>query len=322
MKIGVLVSRSGPAGLWAPSCDAGAMLAAAELNAAGGVLGRRVELVLADPGVTNGEAARAAALLVDIDEVRAVVGMHPSDTRDSVRRQIAARVPYVYTPQYEGGERSRNVRAIGATNEDMLRPAISWLAEHRRATRFFLVGNDYVWPEKGSLTAARIIAAAGGRVVGRGTIAFGATDYAPVLEHINQARPDVVITFLVGQEAVTFNRAFAAAGLARRVLRFCLAVDETVLYAIGADETENLYSASNYIGSASSPQTDRYREIHHDSFGDAAPATNVFGRSCYEGVHLAARLVQRPGVDWPDPGPAPVHVVAADGLDYRVLATR
>jgi urea transport system substrate-binding protein len=346
MKIGILVARSGPAGLWAPSCDAGAMLAAAELNRDGGVLGRPVELALADPGFTETEAVCAAALLAEIDQVDAIVGMHPSDLRDPVRQQIAGRVPYVYTPQYEGGACGRNVLAIGRTDADMLRPAIPWLAEHRHATRFFLVGNDYVWPQKGSLTAARVVAAAGGKIVGRDTIPFGTTDYAPVLERIRRARPDVVITFLVGLEAATFNRAFAAAGLARRMLRFCVAVDETVLYATGADEAENLYSASTYIGSAPSPRTDRYRESHHDSFGSTAPATNVFGRSCYEGVHLVARLAQRSGTGAPAvlarslsplaesgafrqllPGraesePAPVHLVAADGLDFRVLATR
>jgi urea transport system substrate-binding protein len=346
MKIGILVARGGPAGLWAPSCDAGAMLAAAELNVAGGVHGRRVELVLADPGVTAAEAACAAANLVEIDQADAVVGMHLSDLRDPVRRQVAGRAPYVYTPPYEGGACGRNVLAIGGTDADMLRPAIAWLAEHRHATRFFLLGNDYVWPQKGSLTAARLVAAAGGRITGRDTIPFGATDHAPVLERIRRARPDVVITFLVGLEAAAFNRAFAAAGLARRMLRFCLAADETVLYATGADETENLYSASNYIGSASSPQTDRYRESHHDSFGSTAPATNVFGRSCYEGVHLVARLAQRSGTEGPaalarhlsaltesgrfrqllpgrpESGRAPVHLVAADGLDFRVLTTR
>src|SRR5437016_4773572 len=79
MKIGLLVSRSGPAGLWAPSADAGAMVAAAEINAAGGVLGRRIELMIADVGWSERQATTAAETLVEVERVDAVVGMHPSN---------------------------------------------------------------------------------------------------------------------------------------------------------------------------------------------------------------------------------------------------
>ena len=331
--------------MWAPSCDAGALLAAAELNASGGVIGQSVELVLADAGVTAAEAARAAAMLVEVEAVGAVVGMHPSNVRDAVKRQIGARAPYVYTPQYEGGERGRGVLAIGSTDEDVLRPTIPWFVEHKRARRFFLLGNDYVWPRTGSITANTVVGAAGGQVVGGTTIPFGSFDYSAPLAAIRRARPDVVITFLVGLEAITFHRAFAAAGLAPLMLRFSQAMDETVLYGVGAENAENLYAASNYIGDVHTREDDRFRELYHDSFGGAAPPTNVFARSCYDGVHLVAGLARLTGRRNPaamalqlaQMGPfgamqrlrpeteasprAPVHLVAADGLGFRLIAT-
>ena len=146
MKVGLLVSRSGPAGLWAPPFDTGALLAAAELNAKGGVLADGIELVIADAGITDTEATAASGALVELDEVDAIVAMHPSNVRGAVKREVAGRVPYIYTPQYEGGERAPCTAAIGSTDEEMLRPSIRWLVDARRAQRFFLVGNDYVWP--------------------------------------------------------------------------------------------------------------------------------------------------------------------------------
>ena len=116
MKVGLLVSRSGPAGLWAPSCDAGAMLAAAEINAAGGVLGRNIDLVIADAGWSESEAIMAAGSLVDIDGVDAVVGMHPSNVRGAIKRRLSGSVPYIYTPQYEGGERGPYTVTTGGTD--------------------------------------------------------------------------------------------------------------------------------------------------------------------------------------------------------------
>jgi urea transport system substrate-binding protein len=63
LKIGLLIPRLGPAGIWAPSCEASAIMAVAELNAVGGILGRQIDLVIADAGDTDASAAGAASTL-------------------------------------------------------------------------------------------------------------------------------------------------------------------------------------------------------------------------------------------------------------------
>ena len=220
VRVGLLVSRSGPAGLWAPSCDAGAMLAAAEVNAASGVLGRRIDLVIADAGWSETEAIHASGTLVDVDGVDAIVGMHPSNVRKAIGRRVSGRVPYVYTPQYEGGERSPHIITTGGTDGEMLAPAIAWLCEARRARRFFLVGNDDVWPRMAHESAYGIVRAAGGEVVGEAILPFGVEDHSRVLDEIGAARPDVVVMALLGSEAANFNRAFSEAGLAGEDVAF------------------------------------------------------------------------------------------------------
>jgi hypothetical protein len=150
---------------------------------------------------------------------------------------------------------------------------------------------------------------------------------------------------LLGMEAVRFNRAFSEAGLASRVVRLGLGIDETALLSIGPDNTGDLHAVTGYVASQRSAENERFLELYHGGFGDDAPPVSVFGQSCYEGVHLVAALAHRAGSS---AGPAmvrqlatvarrgrprdllpgrlmaacpKVHLSLADGLGFRVLAS-
>jgi ABC-type branched-subunit amino acid transport system substrate-binding protein len=271
------------------------MLASAELNAAGGLFGKPIELIVADPGWTAREASEASGHLVDVDEVDAVIGMHPSNIRQAVKRRLRGEIPYIYTPQYEGGETAAGTVAIGGTDAELLRPILPWFTETRRAKRLCLLANDYVWPRRAVETSRRIAQSSGATILAELVVDFGTEDYAPVLDEIRRLRPDLVVMFLLGEEMVRFNRAFAAAGLAAGILRLGFGLDVNVLYGIGADAAENLYSATTWTPAFRSRSGGRLLELYHDGFGEGAPAVSVFGQSCYEGVHLAARLALEAG---------------------------
>lgn len=291
MRIAIIVSRRGPGGLWAFTCDACSVLAAAELNAAGGVHDCPVELTMADAGPTPSDAFATARRLVEMEGVQAVVGRHPSDVREAIAAGLGGRVPYVYTSMYEGGERDRNVLPTGATDDELLGYAVPLLMERRGARRFYIFGNDRMWPRSAALSAARVVARGGGRVVGVDLVDVGAEDYQESFARIAGARADVVIVALLGDEHVRFNRAFAEAGLAARMLRLSLGSDETVLYGGGADAHENLYVATTYVAGGRAGQ-DGFAERYRAGFGVDVPPATVFGRSCYEGVHLLAGLAR------------------------------
>lgn len=321
------------------------MLAAAELNAAGGVFSREIRIVLADAGQVAGEALNAARDIIDIESVDAVVGMHPSNVRAAILHGLRGRVPYVYTPQYEGGEHAPYLVTTGGTDDEVLRPAIGWLAESRHAQRFFLVGNDYVWPLRAHEIARGIVRSCGGSVVGQSIAPFGVADFSPTIDAIRASRPDVVVIALLGIEAARFNRAFAEAGLARTMLRLGLATDESVLHAIGAENTENLYVPLNYFAHMRSTANDRFLETYHDSFGDLAPPVNQFCQSCYDGVYFVANLARAVGrsdgaaladslrrplgrgaarsslLQTPMGPRLRVHLAQADGIEFRTVAS-
>ena len=294
MKVGVLISRSGPAGLWGPSTEACAIMAASEINAAGGIRGAEMQIVIADPGWNDINAAAVASDLVEVEGVDAIVGMHPSNVRQVIKDHLAGRVPYYYTPNYEGDERDPNTIAIGGTDSGLMSRCLPWFVEERRARRFCLLANDYVWPHRAIETAGRIIAESGGRVVSELTIPFR-ENYDQSIDTIRRLRPDVVVMFLLGEEMVKFNRAFAEAGLADTIMRFGLGVDENVLMGIGAESTPNLYAATTFTPSFKSFCNEHFMELYHRSFGEFAPSVSVFGQSCYEGIHLAGAVARHVG---------------------------
>ncbi|WP_158218027.1 substrate-binding domain-containing protein [Marinibacterium profundimaris] len=299
MKIAVLHPRKGLTGLWTPSVDASTQLAAAEVNAAGGALGAQLELFHIDCGLSRESALEAVDHVLETLQVDAIVGQHPSNVRDVIRNRVNGRVPFVYASQHEGLPDPRAAIMIGATDGELLWPAISWLIAQRKAQRFFFVGNDYIWPRVGLQTSRSLIAHEGAQFVGHALMPFEAEDFSATFSKIREARPDVVVQALVGEDTVRFNRAFAAAGLDRSVIRLGLLVDENVLCGIGQDATHDLYSVSNYFSGWKSPENMRFLDRYHGAFGRLAPPVSSTSLSCYEGIHLLAGLAGRradPGI--------------------------
>jgi urea transport system substrate-binding protein len=345
MKIGLVRPHSGIAGIWAPSLDASAILAAAEINAAGGVLGHEVDLVFADCGFSPREAVAAADTLIDVEGSDAIVGGHPSNMRDSITRRIVDKAPYIYTPQYEGVACGPSTVAIGSTDAELLGPALEWFRAVKGAERYFFVGNDYVWPRMAAAVASGLIRRQGSHLVGEAFLPNRPNQQFGMLKTIAKSGAQVVIQALVGQCSVDFNRAFAGAGLDEKMLRFGLIVDETIMCGIGADASVNLFTASDYFAERRSQSNDRFLERYHDAFGENAPPVSAASVSFYEGVHVLAGLARKLGtskgrelarhlripmsrpaaratLDNKPVGPSPsVFLSEADGVRLKVIAT-
>ena len=146
LRIANFIALSGPAGIWGPSATNSTLLAASEINRRGGILGREIEVVFHDAGGSIDDVVRTASDVVASDDADIIMGSHISAVRVALRKVVAGRIPYVYTPVYEGGERTPGVMAIGETPRALSRPAIEWMADARNAARWYLIGSDYVWP--------------------------------------------------------------------------------------------------------------------------------------------------------------------------------
>jgi urea transport system substrate-binding protein len=344
LRVANFLTFSGSPGIWGPAASNGVLLAVSEINKRGGILGREIELTMLDAGGPIEDVVRRAEQAIAFDEIDVIMGSHISAVRVALRKVTGGRVPYIYTPVYEGGERTPGVMAIGETPRWQSRPAIHWLADVKRASRWYLIGSDYVWPWQSHRAVKKYIAEAGGRVVGEEFVPLGEDNHEAHLERIRAAKPDVVLISLIGTDSITFNRAFGESGLAKTVLRFAGAMDETVLLGIGADNTENLFCASGYFTSVGSRANDDFLDRYRAMFGPSAPPIGSVAQSNYEGLRFLQAAAERAGTLAFKPllnagrnivysgarGPViirdgraemPMYLAEADGLDFKLIKT-
>jgi urea transport system substrate-binding protein len=331
LNVALLIPRSGPAGMFGPSCELSARLAAEELNQSDGAAGREIRLIPVDGGAPPRQVAREADRLVSTGAVDAVVGWQISAVRQALTPAIRGRVPYVYTAQYEGGERSPGVFLLGETPAGQLLPAMRILGGERRIRRWCVVGNDYVWPRVTARAARRYARQCGAKIAAEMFVPLGATDFSAVLHRIERCSADAVLELLVGDDAARFNRAFAAAGLDARALRLSTLMDENMLLASGPDATRDLWAASGYFETLATSAALSFSAGYARRFGVHAPPVGGPGESCYEGIRLLAALCHgRPGFEFEGArGPLtiqgnhvdqPVYLAEADSLDFHVRA--
>jgi urea transport system substrate-binding protein len=295
VRLALVTPGRGPAGVFGLSCRMCSELATREINAAGGLLGRRLELVHVDGGALPHQVAREVRLLVNQGGVRAVAGWHTSAVRRWLAPRIGHRVPYIYTALYEGGERTPGVLLTGETPASQLGPALGWMAAELGLRRWFVVGNDYVWPRASAAAAGRWARANGVCICGAAYVPLGWRDFQPVLEKVIRSGASGVLMLLVGQDAVHFNRDFARAGLDTEMVRMSTLMDENMLLASGACGTRNLFATSGYFDNLATGESLDFVGRYARAFGHEAPVPSSLGESCYEGLLLYASLVRRAG---------------------------
>ncbi len=232
--------------------------------------------------------------------------------------------------------------AIGETPRWQSRPSIHWLADVKKAARWYLIGSDYVWPWQSHRAVKRYIKEAGGQVVGEEFVPLGEDNHEPHLARIRAARPDVVLISLIGTDSITFNRAFGECGLAATTLRLAGAMDETVLLGIGADNSENMFCASGYFPGIGSRANDDFQSRYRLMFGPNGPPIGSLGQSTYEGLRFLEAVANKAGTLAMGPmlaagrnivyggarGPVTVrngharmqmYLAEADGLDFKLI---
>jgi urea transport system substrate-binding protein len=298
VNIALVFPMQGPAGIFGPTCEFCAQLAVEEVNNAGGVLGRELSLVPVDGGASPARVAAEVEALVSLGVVHGVTGWHISSVRQALAPRVAHQVPYVYTALYEGGERTEGVFMTSETPDEQLHPAMRLLAREpmrsgRGVRRWYIVGNDYIWPQRTAAAARRYAMDCATRIAGETYLPLGTHDYADVMRQIEHSEADAVLMLLVGNDAVRFNRAFAASGLDQRCLRLSTLMDENMLMGSGAAATRGLYSTAGFFSALATPESLDFHGQYTRRFGVEAPQPGSLGESCYEGVLLLAALIDR-----------------------------
>ncbi|MGA9321639.1 MAG: substrate-binding domain-containing protein [Xanthobacteraceae bacterium] len=315
-KIGLFIALSGPASLFGPTQKACAELATEEINKAGGVLGRQIKLIPTDAGGPPAESTKSAIRLMLEENVDMFVGSHDSATREALVATIKGKVPYIYTPVYEGSECAFNTYVIADTPEQQIRPSVAYMMKDRGAKSVYLIGDDYVWPRKCNEHAKKYVADNGGSIVAEEYVPFGAPNkFEEIVTRIKSAKPDMVLITLVGADNVNFNRTFAGFGLDKDIARLSLLLEENTLLGIGPESSNNLFSSMSYYANAPGEANKKFKEAYFAKFGDKAPQLGLIGADCYGGIYCAQALATKAGGT-----DAKKCMAASEGLSFPTAA--
>jgi urea transport system substrate-binding protein len=293
IMVGLLHSQTGPMAVSERSMLDAEVLALEEINRSGGLLGRPVRWVIADGASDDPTFARQAESLIRDHGVSVIFGCWTSASRKSVLPVVESHDHLlVYPMAYEGLESSPNVIYTGAAPNQQITPAVQWCHASLGARRFFLVGSDYIWPHCVNRIVADQLAGLDAELVGEEYLPFGSTDADEIAARIAAAKPDVILSTVVGDSARPFARAVRAAGLSSQTTPIVtFAVAENELRGPAAADMAGDYAAWNYFQSLDRPENQAFVKAFTSRYGGDRTTSDVTVAS-YNGVRLWAQAVR------------------------------
>lgn len=296
-RVGVLFSRSGLMEVTESEHFFGTALAIQEINEAGGVLGREIEVIAYDPGSQPETFRKLADRLLTEDGASVIFGCSTSAERKAVLPAIERRNGLLWYPSlYEGFEYSPNVIYTGpAPNQNAFQLAEYIVRKH--GPRVYLIGSDYIYPRESNRIMRDLVESYAGRVVGEQYVTMEATDaeLARGLDAIRDAAPDVVFSTIVGRTAQRFYRMYARAGFdPKRLPIASLTMAEGEVRAIGAEYCAGHLTAASYFGTLARDSNDRFKTAFAASFGTDTPVS-MWSASAYAQIKLFARALEQAG---------------------------
>jgi urea transport system substrate-binding protein len=292
--IGIPVGLSGVNSVVAPAVVQSAELAVEEINRAGGVLGRKLELAVADDESGPAGAVRAFNSLIYQKKVDVIITMETSAARNA-GYPIAerARVPYIYTSFYEGRACGKYLFVNAWVPEQVVPPLIRFLRTEKKAKRWFLVGSDYAFGRGMIEAAKRAIRQFGGEILGEEYLPLQSSDWTPIVSKIRVANPDAVVySTSGGGPNIDFMKQYRAAGLKMPV--GSLSIDELTAQA-GGGAAAGVYYTGDYFTGIPTDENKRFLAAMKRKFGANLKTPNSLSEQEYDGVHAYALAVKKAG---------------------------
>jgi urea transport system substrate-binding protein len=296
--VGILHSQTGPMKISEQSMIDAEVLALEEINAGGGLLGRRIQWVIADGRSDWPTFAKQARKLIEEDHVCVIFGCWTSASRKNVKPVVEEKDHLlVYPMAYEGLEESPNIVYTGAAPNQQIIPAVKWSYDKLKARRFFLVGSDYVWPHSVNAIIKDQLRALGAEVAGEEYLFFGSSDVDDAVAAIVKAKPDVILSSVVGDSNLAFYERLRAAGVRPEetpVISFSVAEDE--LRKLSPKDTVGNYAAWNYFQSVDREENRDFVRRFKGKYGGDRVTSDVIV-AAYNSVFLWAQAVAEAGTD-------------------------
>ncbi|MBE9119162.1 transporter substrate-binding protein [Lusitaniella coriacea LEGE 07157] len=291
LQVGILHSQSGTMALSEmPLIDA-TLMAIAEINDRGGILGHFIEPIVVDGASNSTEFERQAKQLIQKKQITTLFGCWTSASRKGVKPIVEEGNALLWYPlQYEGLESSPNIFYTGSCPNQQVEPAIAWLLENQHQ-RFYLLGSDYVFPRTANKLICGQINQHGGEILGEDYVELGEQDFSRIVEEIKRLRPDVVINTLNGDSNSFFYRQSQIAGISpQEIPILALSVAEAELETIG-DAAVGHYASWSYFQSLDTAENQAFVRNFRDRYG-ATRVTSDPIAAAYTQVYLWKQAVE------------------------------
>lgn len=295
VKVGVLHSLSGTMAISEVTVKDAELLAIEEINAKGGVLGKKIEPVVEDGASDWPTFAEKATKLISRDKVATVFGGWTSASRKAMLPVFERRKALLWYPvQYEGLESSPYIFYTGATTNQQIVPGLDYLKEQGKKN-IFLVGSDYVFPRTANKIIKAYAKANGMQVSGEEYTPLGHTEYSTLVNKIKQAKPDAVFNTLNGDSNVAFFKQLKGAGItAEQMPVVSVSVAEEEVRGIGPDNVAGHLVAWNYYQTTSGAANTKFVKAFKAKYGDDKVTSDPM-EAGYNAVHLWAAAVEKAG---------------------------
>ena len=308
IKVGILHSLSGTMAISETALKETALMTIADINAKGGVMGKKLEAVVVDPASNWPLFAEKARQLISQDKVAVVFGCWTSVSRKSVLPVFKELNGLLFYPvQYEGEELEKNVFYTGAAPNQQAIPAVEYLMskEGGGAKRYFLLGTDYVYPRTTNKILRAFLKSKGvaEKDIEEVYTPFGHSDYQTIVANIKKfsaGGKTAVISTINGDSNVPFYKELGNAGLkATDVPVVAFSVGEEELRGVDAKPLVGHLAAWNYFMTLKNPENDKFIKMYKDWAKKAKlpnadkAVTNDPMEATYVGIHMWKQAVEK-----------------------------
>ncbi|HEY0953383.1 MAG TPA: urea ABC transporter substrate-binding protein [Roseateles sp.] len=310
IKVGVLHSLSGTMAISETVLKDTVLMAIDEINAKGGLLGKKLEPVVVDPASNWPLFAEKAKQLISQDKVAVVFGCWTSVSRKSVLPVFEQTNSLLFYPvQYEGEELSKNVFYTGAAPNQQAIPAVEYLMskDGGGAKRFVLLGTDYVYPRTTNKILRAFLKSKGvaDADIMEDYTPFGHADYQSIIAKIKkfsaEGKKTAVVSTINGDSNVPFYKELGNQGLkATDVPVVAFSVGEEELRGVDTKPLQGHLAAWNYFMSIKSPANDAftkkwaaYAKAKNIAGHKDKPLTNDPMEATYIGFNMWAQAVTK-----------------------------
>jgi ABC-type branched-subunit amino acid transport system substrate-binding protein len=295
IKVGVLFSLSGDLSIAETSMKNATMLAIEEINANGGVGGRRLEPIVEDYASDFGVVVEKARKLVNDDKVASVIGCYASASRKAVLPVFEqANNVLLYPTFYEGLECSTNVIYTSLVANQHLTDTTEWMVKNA-GKKIYMVGSDYVGPQTYNAIVTKLAEQQGATVIANRFFPLTQTEFGAALSDISAAKPDLIWNTIVGAGTPAFLKQYRAAGFTpEKTPIFSGICTEQELAAVGGAAANGHYFPASYFETMSTSDNKSFIKRYQARYGSQEP-TNMPMQASYNSVFLLAAAIEKAG---------------------------